>query len=252
MMLTQYFPPDELTPFVSSILIIKKFSGPIKIFPGTGAEIWVSSNAVSMSTENLSVTDPFQLIIPRVNTFMAHPNQSKVMVLRIRHNALRFLLPQRTLNYTDRPIALSEIWEDRWFEALANSSFKELLECFTKTKAKKKPHFIDNVIEMLYHNPTKKITKIAEEAGLHVRVIQKEFLKEYGITPKRYQINCRLEQVLKNMVVEQDTYRWFETGYYDQSHFYRDFKRYFTMTPSAFLKSDYSLFYNTKIKFQLR
>ncbi|MEY0962019.1 AraC family transcriptional regulator [Providencia alcalifaciens] len=202
MMLKQYYPPDELKSFVSSILIIKEFSGTIKIFPGTGAEIWVSSDSFCMSTEKHSTTDSFQLIIPRVNTFTANPNHSKVMVLRIRHDALRFLLPLSTFNYTDRPMALSEIWQDRWFESLANSSFKELLDCFNRTKANKKPHFIDDILELLYRNPTKKITELAEETGLHVRVIQKEFLKEYGITPKRYQINCRLEHVLKSMVVE--------------------------------------------------
>lgn len=90
-----------------------------------------------MTTESNSAADPYQLIIPRVNTFTASPNFSKVMVLRIRHDALRFLLPQRTLNYTDKPIALNDIWKDRWFEALANSSFKELLDCFNRTKAKK-------------------------------------------------------------------------------------------------------------------
>lgn len=252
MILKQYYPPDELKSFISSILIIKEFTGPIKIFPGTGAEIWVSSDAFCMSADGHSITNAFQLIIPRVNTFTANPNQAKTMVLRIRHDALRFLLPLRTFNYTDRPIALGEIWPDNWFEALVNSSFKELLDCFNQTKASKKPHFTDEIIELLYRNPTKKITDIADETGLHLRVIQKEFLKEYGITPKRYQINCRLEHVLKSMVIDQDTYRWFETGYYDQSHFYRDFKRYFTMTPSAFLKSNYSLFYNTKTKYPLR
>ncbi|GAB1440307.1 hypothetical protein MASR2M36_30890 [Providencia sp.] len=252
MMLKQYYPPDELKSFISSILIIKEFSGAIKIFPGTGAEIWVSLDAFCMSAESGSVTSPFQLVIPRVNIFTASPNHSKVMVLRIRHDALRFLLPQRTLNYTDKPIALSDIWQNSWFESLANSSFKELLDCFNQTKATKKSHFTDDILELLYRNPTKKITDIVEETGLHVRVIQKEFLKEYGITPKRYQINCRLEHVLKSMLIEQDTYRWFETGYYDQSHFYRDFKRYFTMTPSAFLKSNYSFFYNTKTKYPLR
>ncbi|MFS1570424.1 AraC family transcriptional regulator [Providencia huaxiensis] len=185
MMLKQYYPPDELKSFVSSILIIKEFTEAIKIFPGTGAEIWVSSDTFQMTTESNSVVDPYQLIIPRVNTFTASPNDSKVMVLRIRHDALRFLLPQRTLNYTDEPIALNDIWKDRWFEALANSSFKELLDCFNRTKAKKKSHFTDEILELLYRNPTKKITEIAEETGLHLRVIQKEFLKEYGITPKK-------------------------------------------------------------------
>ncbi|WPA93519.1 helix-turn-helix transcriptional regulator [Providencia zhijiangensis] len=251
-MLKQYYPPDELKEFVSSVLIIKKFTDAIKIFPGTGAEIWVSTENISMSTHEHTSVNPFQLIIPRVNIFTAIPNNASVMVLRIRHDALRFLLPQRTLNYTDIPTPLSQIWSNNWFKSLANSSFKELHECFYVTKAAKKAHFIDHVLDSLYRNPNKKITEIADDIGYSARLVQKELLKEFGITPKRYQINCRLEQVMKTMVKEQDTYRWFETGYYDQSHFYRDFKRYFTMTPSAFLKSNYSLFYNTKTKSPLR
>lgn len=251
-MLKQYYPPDELKEFVSSVLIIKKFTDAIKIFPGTGAEIWVSTENISMSTHEHTSVNPFQLIIPRVNIFTAIPNNASVMVLRIRHDALRFLLPQRTLNYTDIPTPLSQIWSNNWFKSLANSSFKELHECFYVTKAAKKAHFIDHVLDSLYRNQNKKITEIADDIGYSARLVQKEFLKEFGITPKRYQINCRLEQVMKTMVKEQDTYRWFETGYYDQSHFYRDFKRYFTMTPSAFLKSNYSLFYNTKTKSPLR
>ncbi len=251
-MLKQYYPPEELSAFISSILIIKKFANPIKIFPGTGAEIWISSKDIIMSTSTQTITNQFQLVIPRIHTFTVTPNSEKVMVLRVKHDALRFLLPQRTLNYTDIPTALSHIWNDNWFEALVNSSFKELRDCYVTTKASKKSHVIDSILDILYRNPTKKISDIADETGYSARFIQKEFLKEYGITPKRYQINCRLEHVLKTMVKEQDTYRWFETGYYDQSHFYRDFKRYFTMTPSAFLKSNYSFFYNTKTKYPLR
>lgn len=137
-MLKQYYPPDELKEFVSSVLIIKKFTDAIKIFPGTGAEIWVSTDNISMSTHDHTSVNPFQLIIPRVNIFTAIPNNTSVMVLRIRHDALRFLLPQRTLNYTDIPTPLSQIWSNNWFKSLANSSFKELHECFYVTKAAKK------------------------------------------------------------------------------------------------------------------
>lgn len=251
-MFKQYYPPAELNGFISSVLIIKKFTTPIKIFPGTGAEIWISSKDLTLSTEHHQTTSPCQLVLPRIDTFTAEPHHEKLMVLRVRHDAVRFLLPERTLTYTDKPTALADIWQDPWYEDLTQSSFKSLLECYTAAKAQKKPQFIDEILAILYQNPTKKMNDVADEMGCSSRFIQKEFLKEFGLTPKRYQINCRLEQLLKAMLKEQDTYRWLETGYYDQSHFYRDFKRYFTMTPSAFLKSTYSFFYNTKIKHHLR
>ncbi|WP_249687262.1 helix-turn-helix transcriptional regulator, partial [Providencia stuartii] len=251
-MLKQYYPPTELNGFISSILIIKKFTTPIKIFPGTGAEIWVSTKALRLSTDHHQQVNKYQLVIPRIDTFTAEPNHGKLMVLRVRHDAVRFLLPKRILTYTDIPTALADIWQDPWYKELSKSSFKGLLDCFNATKVSKQHQLVDDILAILYRNPTKKINDIADEMGYSARFIQKEFLKEYGITPKRYQINCRLEQLLKAMLAEQDTYRWLETGYYDQSHFYRDFKRYFTMTPSAFLKSHYSFFYNTKAKFPLR
>ncbi|WP_272687059.1 MULTISPECIES: helix-turn-helix transcriptional regulator [Providencia] len=251
-MLKQYYPPAELNGFISSILIFKKFTKPIKIFPGTGAEIWVSTKELHLSTAHQQQVSQYQLVIPRVETFTAKPNQGKLIILRVRHDAVRFLLPERTLAYTDNPTSLESIWSEPWYQNLINASFKELLECFTVTKASKQHQLVDDILAILYRHPNKKINDIADEMGYSARFIQKEFVKEYGITPKRYQINCRLEQLLKSMLHEQDTYRWLETGYYDQSHFYRDFKRYFTMTPSAFLKSSYSFFYNTKAKYPLR
>lgn len=251
-MLRQYYPPIEISGFISSILIINKFTTPIKIYPGTGAEIWISTSDLCLLTDSHQTVSQYQLVIPRINTFTAKPNNAKVIVIRVRHDAVRFLLPERTLIYTDKPTALANIWQNPWYEELARASFKGLLECFIETKQSKKTQLVDEILSILYRTPTKKINDIADEIGYSSRFIQKEFLKEYGITPKRYQINCRLEQLLKAMLKEQDTYRWLETGYYDQSHFYRDFKRYFTMTPSEFMKSTYSFFYNTKIKRRLR
>lgn len=137
-MLKQYYPPEELNAFISSILIIKKFTAPIKIFPGTGAEIWISSQNLNIATDAHTTINPFQLVIPRINTFTVIPNNAKVMVLRVRHDALRFLLPQRTVAYTDTPTALCDIWSDHWFEALSSGSFQELRDCFIATKASKK------------------------------------------------------------------------------------------------------------------
>ncbi|EPB0479246.1 hypothetical protein ACQ9W6_000855 [Providencia stuartii] len=101
-MLKQYYPPTELNGFISSILIIKKFTTPIKIFPGTGAEIWVSTKALRLSTDHHQQVNKYQLVIPRIDTFTAEPNHGKLMVLRVRHDAVRFLLPKRILTYTDR------------------------------------------------------------------------------------------------------------------------------------------------------
>nr|WP_282553066.1 hypothetical protein [Providencia stuartii] len=72
-MLKQYYPPTELNAFISSILIIKKFTTPIKIFPGTGAEIWVSTKALRLSTDHHQQVNKYQLVIPRIDTFTAEP-----------------------------------------------------------------------------------------------------------------------------------------------------------------------------------
>lgn len=80
---------------------------------------------------------------------------------------------------------------------------------------------------------------IIPQIGLSKRRIQQRFLSSVGVTMGFYNSISRFEKSLELMAVEQHptlTEIGFHAGYYDQSHFIREFKRFAKATPSAFAK----------------
>lgn len=70
------------------------------------------------------------------------------------------------------------------------------------------------------------------------RTLERNFLNQIGISPKQLAKAIRLQAALKLLLNEQPgslTSIAYETGYYDQAHFIRDFKTFTGTTPKAFL-----------------
>lgn len=82
------------------------------------------------------------------------------------------------------------------------------------------------------------------------RQLERKFIKQIGISPKQLGKVIRLQTALKmllNRQTENLTQIAYESDYYDQAHFIRDFKEFTGTTPKAFLDDDRmtlsSLFY---------
>ncbi|MBN2732541.1 MAG: helix-turn-helix transcriptional regulator [Balneolaceae bacterium] len=100
---------------------------------------------------------------------------------------------------------------------------------------------IDNACRQIVVNPTlstlqeiKSDLKYSEKQFIHL------FKQQVGITPKIFQRITRFNQILPK-IQEKETLEWVqiseECGYFDQSHFIRDFKRFSGFNPSEFLDS---------------
>jgi len=82
------------------------------------------------------------------------------------------------------------------------------------------------------------------------RQLEREFIKEVGISPKQLGKVIRLQTALKMLLNRQSetlTKIAYESEYYDQAHFIKDFKEFTGTTPKEFLEDDKmilsSLFY---------
>jgi hypothetical protein len=82
------------------------------------------------------------------------------------------------------------------------------------------------------------------------RQLERKFVKQIGISPKQLGKVIRLQSALKmllNQESESLTEIAYESNYYDQAHFIKDFKEFTGTTPKAFLEDDKmmlsSLFY---------
>ena len=84
------------------------------------------------------------------------------------------------------------------------------------------------------------------------RKLERKFRRQIGISPKQLSKVIRLQSALKMLLNEEDislTHIAYESEYYDQAHFSKDFKQFTGITPKDFLDDDQmalsALFYKT-------
>lgn len=80
------------------------------------------------------------------------------------------------------------------------------------------------------------IENVAARYGITSRYLQKLFLQYTGLTPKLYSKINRFQNSLK-LVAKKDTSLTsiaYDCGYFDQSHFIREFKSFTGITPSVY------------------
>ena len=81
-----------------------------------------------------------------------------------------------------------------------------------------------------------KIEELANSLNISRRFLEKEFKKYVGMTPKKYTQIERFKKILKNKGCKLLDVA-LEYGYYDQSHFIKEFKEFSGETPSKFFSS---------------
>ncbi|WP_315818503.1 helix-turn-helix transcriptional regulator [Paraflavitalea speifideaquila] len=88
----------------------------------------------------------------------------------------------------------------------------------------KQPDFFDN------------LENVASRYGITSRYLQKLFLQYTGLTPKLYSKINRFQRSLQ-LITQNDTSLTsiaYDSGYFDQSHFIREFKSFTGYTPSGY------------------
>ena len=81
------------------------------------------------------------------------------------------------------------------------------------------------------------IENVAARYGITSRYLQKLFLQYTGLTPKLYSKINRFQNSLR-LVMKKDmsfTSIAYDCGYFDQSHFIREFKSFTSFTPSGYI-----------------
>ncbi|MCC3371914.1 AraC family transcriptional regulator [Cohnella sp. REN36] len=119
-----------------------------------------------------------------------------------------------------------------------------LLRRLTKKRTVPKGHpAVAYALEMFERAPANapSIADIADMANLSTERLIRVFKEEVGLTPKKYGSIARFQQSLR-MIGEGRTSPNIDMalsgGYYDQSHWYREFRKYANMTPTALLRKE--------------
>ncbi len=130
----------------------------------------------------------------------------------------------------------------------------EIIETFFINKLNEKTT-VDNIVKstidtLFSTNGRSSINSILKEDLSKRRQLERKFSKQIGISPKQLGKVIRLQTALKmllNQETETLTQIAYESEYYDQNHFIKDFKEFTGTTPKEFLADEQmtlsSLFY---------
>jgi hypothetical protein len=130
----------------------------------------------------------------------------------------------------------------------------KIIEDFLFAKLNEKST-IDSIVKttidaLLDANGTTAINTILKEDLSKRRQLERKFIKQIGLSPKQFGKVIRLQSALKmllNKNTESLTHIAYESKYYDQAHFIKDFKEFTGINPKEFLGNENmalsSLFY---------
>jgi hypothetical protein len=165
-------------------------------------------------------------------------------------------------NLVDKETPISEIFgqeeaddlEQKMTDAKNTSQRIEIIEGFLLSKLKGKKT-ISGIVEstvdaLLKTNGTTAIHTILEGEVSKRRQLERHFRKQIGISPKQLGKAIRLQttlHLLLNKTSETLTDIAYESEYFDQNHFIKDFKELVGVTPKEFADNEHmalsSLFY---------
>lgn len=121
-----------------------------------------------------------------------------------------------------------------------------LLDYITELQQNQLPPipWLDNAVAKIFETGgVIEQSKLAEQAGISLRHFRRVFKKIIGLSPKYYckviQLNTVFE-LLNTDNTEKLYHLALDCGYYDQSHFIRDFTNFINTSPESFLNGNHS------------
>jgi AraC-like DNA-binding protein len=180
------------------------------------------------------------------NTHIAAlPAGMRFLVVKFTCDGLYQLL-QRPLNsFTEQPLSdITAIWgrEGRQLaEEIAATPDRalqaQLLDAFFAAKLPQHPHagyLVQRAVQRIRENKGQvKVKELCDELQVNYKWLERNFRNRLGITPKAYMSTIRFLHAYFSVGRLNLTGVALESGYYDQNHFIKEFKRYTGRVPSA-------------------
>ncbi len=160
-------------------------------------------------------------------------------------------MPIKNLANKETPIELlfgeknGKELEQKIIEATNSSERIEIIENFLLDKLNEKTT-IDNIVKttidaLLATKGSASISTILKEDLSKRRQLERNFIKQIGISPKQLGKVIRLQTALKMLLNKKSknlTDIAYESEYFDQAHFIKDFKEFTGINPKEFLGNE--------------
>jgi len=139
----------------------------------------------------------------------------------------------------------SQVLSQRILEAQNTQERLKIVEDFLLSKLSEESFIhsivkstVDSIIEVKGNTSIK---ELFNEIGMSRRQLERHFMQKIGMSPKQLGKVVRLQSALKIMLNKNSkslTDIAYESDYYDQNHFIKDFKTFSGITPKKFLDDE--------------
>ncbi len=164
--------------------------------------------------------------------------------VRLKPGAFYSIYKMEADKIMDKGISFAELEKEKSLNNILLCDEKERINIFRnyleeKIKKVENQEFI-KIVDKLYDNPTEQtVVKITNKFDYNQRQLFRIFKKHYGISPKVLlniiRLHFCLEHLLKNNEKMVDIANM--CGFYDQSHFIKEMKRYIGVSPIQLLEN---------------
>ena len=188
----------------------------------------------TLAPVSLDVEGPYKFIV-----FQLYPFASKYLLNidpKVLNDECYDLLK---IDHIDVEAYRNQLINSDNLEAQVNIIAALILQLIQANKISENDKIQQAITLILKHNGQIKGQALLEKLCMTERTFERKFLSQVGLTPKQFakiiQFQCSLHQLTEakfNKLVEVG----FDSGFTDQSHFIRAFKKYTGQTPAYFLR----------------
>jgi len=174
----------------------------------------------------------------------------RVFGVKFRPGAFHPFLGRPVVELTDQTRPLSTLWHSAGVLAADLTAARDLDALVEVAERHLRAHWpapdptvaeIGAIVQVLLNDRTiTRVDEVSARFGIRPRTLQRLFQRYVGVSPKWVLSRYRLHEAAARLA-EGDSPNWAEVatelGYFDQSHFIRDFTRAIGQTPAAYAES---------------
>ena len=137
--------------------------------------------------------------------------------------------------------------EEKLYGIQDNNKRVEIIEDYLFKKFNERPEdhgFVKHCLDLLNCTDRMKIVGLAEQFNTNYKTIERKFDKVVGLTPSHYLKIRRFNRALLSIYslnYKTLTDAALDSGYYDQSHFNREFRQLTGLRPGEFLREQFKI-----------
>jgi len=261
-----YKPNSFLSKYIDRFYIFEKSTNDYfdipTVLPGTGLELlFYLGNSLSVNNINLPKSHS---VCPREIFHFDKEKKVSFLSVRFKSGAFRHFtsIPFSELN--DSFFSVESLWNKKGKELINQLEEVSVIQVMIQVIEsflinvfneyhKEKDDKWDLIMDELYYNfDSNTIEQLSNKANLSLRQFERGFKSQFGITAKKFQKITRFQNVIKKILLNRNPEYLeiiLDNGYFDQSHFIREFKSLTKMTPSEYFteKNFGSHFYHTSL-----